>query len=108
MIFRNDTPRQLHHTIHIIRIATLYFNLNGAVSNTEMMLQFLRDPPQHVLSAAHALLIDHDVAATTDHAGAYSPHMQVVNRKHAMHAANGLFDIYHIHALRYSFQEDVD
>lgn len=42
MFFRGGTARYLHYAVHVIRVAALDLNLDGAVSDSEIMLQLVR------------------------------------------------------------------
>ena len=86
--------------IHIVWLATFHFYLDGCVGNAEIVFEFFRNGAQDVLSTTHALLVDHDVAATTDHAGADGPDMQIVYGQHAMHVRYSLLNLSHVHPCR--------
>ncbi|PYS78099.1 MAG: hypothetical protein DMF70_15420, partial [Acidobacteria bacterium] len=57
------------YAIHIVWVATFHFHLDRCVGNAEIVCQFFRNGAQDVLSATHALLVDHDVTATTHQTG---------------------------------------
>src|SRR5437588_8379186 len=88
------------NTKHTIWIATLDFHLNRRVVDTEIGFQLFSDSAQNILTAAHALFVDHHVAATANHTRADGPDMQVVNFQDAMYARNRLLNLVHIHSGR--------
>src|SRR5437773_8893607 len=79
--------------IHIVWVATCHFHLNRGVGNAEIMCQFFRYSAQDVLAAAHALLVDHDVTATTNQARADCPDVQIMYCQHAMYAGYRLLNL---------------
>ncbi len=94
----------LGYAIHIVWVATFHFHLDRCVGNAEIVCQLFRNGAQDVLSATHALLVDHDVTAATNQAGADGPDMQIVYGQDAVYVRDRLLDLSHIHARGNRFQ----
>src|ERR1700694_722562 len=88
------------HAIHIIWVSTLHLGLDSWVSDPEIFFQVFGDDAQDVLSTTHALLVDHDVAATTNHTGADRPDVQIVYFQHSMDVRDCLLNLGHVHSSR--------
>src|SRR6266550_8333711 len=54
--------------VHVIRRATFDLDLDSCMGNAEPVRQLLSHDSQDVLTAAHALFVNHDVTAATNHA----------------------------------------
>src|SRR5882762_6585764 len=107
-VLRGSMLRRPLNAVHVVWLAAFHFHLNSCMRNSKIMIELLGHGAQHVLSTTHALLINHDVAATTDHAGPDGPHVQVMHRQYAMYASDCLLNLNHIHTLGNSLQQHVD
>ena len=108
MILPQKIPRHLHGAIHIILSTTLDLDLNRRMSDTKVVTQFFVHRPQHLLTASDTLFRNHNVTTTADHAGAYHPDVQIVNRQDAMHFSDRLLQLHHAQARRYTFEQHID
>jgi len=55
------------YAVHVVWLAAFDLHLNSRMRNAKMVLQLFRYCAQHVFSATHALLIDHNVTAAANH-----------------------------------------
>src|SRR6266550_5567286 len=96
------------NAVHVVWLTAFHLHLNCCMGDSKIVLELLRHRAEHVLSTAHALLINHDVAATTNHAGSHGPNVQVMHCQDAVHVPDYLLNLNHVHPLGNSLQQHVD